>query len=1808
MGCLWKKLTALFCILALVISAVPASADTGSGRSLGDMNGDGRITAVDALLVLRSISDPTEDQFRIGNVNGDDELNVTDALWVLQVAAGQKDGFPQRQESERQSIGARADTTVQSWKHQKAFNNGALAKMRLRYAEKQTDNTFYHDPAVTDSNNTVDIKFGYVKFDTDDFPDLSHGIRSAYLSLAPAENAEQYTIDIMEAASGWTEGSRVDTAVAADGSEGMTWYSRPDIGRQIAAMNGTAANQYADADVTEYVKSRAGEEVTFAILSDESNGTKEFTIHTRESGYAPQLIIEPYSNEEIEQMDVEQKKELEYIALTMDKEYHGMEAGSQIPLARRTAYTGSEITWTSASPDIISDSGRIVADFGEKAEVTMTALIHEREKSFTFTLYSNSYTRNKIEISSRQGAKVDGSMFGLFFEDINYAADGGIMAEMIENYSFEFFNSGPAYNYGWSTTGSGASLSIQDTDGLNDNNPHYAVLTVTDPAHGIKNKAYDGIYLNAENSYHVSLYAQTDQPLLVSAEKNGKQYGTAALSETDVTVDCVREGWKKYEGDLHVEETLDAGDFVIRLQAPGTARIDMVSCVSSDAVLGRFRKDLTDKLEEMHPGFLRFPGGCAVEGGATLDTAYRWKDTVGALEQRKLNKSRWQVGDSRYYCQSFNLGFYEYFQLCEYLGAEPVPVVNAGLACMTNSNPEAVPVYKDAGKTIDTATEEDLTDAFMGYVNDILDLIDFANSMDFDGNKWAALRRDMGHEQPFSLNRIGIGNEQWERGGNQWHDRYYWIEHFVHKKDPSMKLMSSAAWYYTGNAIHDNEYQFVYDMLKKNPDFTYAVDEHYYETPDWFYSHMDYYDTYSREANVFLGEVSARWEKKPGDYTICTLENAIAEAAYFTMLERNSDIIKMVSAAPLFCRVGGTKYSQWSPNLIWFDGKRSFETPSYYVQTMYGQNSGDYNYRSDVTGDGEECIYSNTVYDEDEGELIIKVVNASDAPETVRIHIDDSIALAESPRKVITLANEDKRIYNTVEEPEKIAPVTTWEEGDGNTFTREFAANSFTILRVPCAGHGKTGSQYQVAGYTRGTDLIGGSLHLAVSDDYGETFQELNSGEGVLFGKADYAPNWKNGINKNLVSPYLFRLADGGYGIAAEECDAGTTSGKLVLYRSESLTSFDDGVRMEIEGGISDLVCEYQNGNYLLSWTADDGERYEAETDLTSVSEKRRSGTPYTPPDVNLEGAVNALPVSSGEYRTIRNAWSKIKNTGVDPVEPVYADAQFSEKNLPRVTARYSDGSTAQLPVDWELSGVNFREPGTYTVSGEVSPAAYQPIPNKADPEVLLYRGTYYFISTDDTNSGAETWQRKLLMRSSDTLEGLADAEDVEIFHDPGNVMLWAPELHEVDGTLCIFYAAMTDGETKTPQSHVMELTGPDPMNPDDWSDPMKILDQNGNDLVRPSDGISLDMTCFALDGKNYVAWSKGVSGGSARIELAEYDPETKRLASEIVEITAPYYGWERSEGRVDEGPFVIEHDGRVFMTFAGNKTNRTYCVGLLELTEKTDPLRADSWKKYSVPVLGTAHDPYQPGPGHGSFTVNQYGDAVFVYHWGTSGIGRTTQMRTVHWNADGLPVLYLDADDEILPEYQNVTMELHVTEPSDYVPPERPKEKKKIDLARYVCTDWASRWNTSPECACDGLLPTVWNGARNGTYYVSYLVFDAGEGKKFDLARIDTYGSTNKDNVIYFGTDNDRIVRENPTVADGSGADLSQNEFGAFADLYDAARLASTGYTMKTVDGTDYAYSRETVSGQYRYLIAVGTAWTATNVNEIEAYGEIVS
>lgn len=1159
-----------------------------------------------------------------------------------------------------------ADTSVHSWRAQKLFNNGAADKLKLRYAPAQTDNSFFHDPTVQNATDSTDIKMAYIKFDPKKFTDLSHGIKYASLRLASEADISAFSMDIYSASGDWIEGTGSDTTEAADGSNGMTWYSRPELGRLLATAQGKETGIYTDIDVTDYVIEAGSSPVTFAVLSNQSNTSEnELTIGSRESGLSPKLAILPYSDAEIEAASRELKEEIDFTALNIPLGYYNISVGGSVSLPTQGIYSGSEIIWRSSKEGILDSDGIVGVDFDGFAQVTLTAELCGREKEFTVMLNAGEYHDYEVNVSAEKGADIDSSMFGLFFEDINYAADGGIMAEMLENRSFEFFNSASAYDYGWSTVGTGVSFTVNDNYPLNDNNIHCLAITAEDVSGGVKNKAYDGIYMEKDQQYNVSLYLNRagsyDGDISVSVEKDGATYGDVILAESSDSVpDCVADGWVKYSGVITPTHDIDGGDFVLRLTQPGTVLIDMVSCASSDAVRGLFRRDIFETLSEMNPGFVRFPGGCAVEGGSTLATAYRWKETVGPVEQRKLNKSRWQSGNSRYYCQSFNLGFYEYFIMCEELGAKPLPVVNAGLACMVNSNPEAVPVYKDSSKTWSTASENDLSDEFMAYVNDIIDLIDFANGTDFD-NEWAALRRSMGHEKPFNLEMIGVGNEQWERGGNQWHDRYYWIEHFVHKKDPDIKLISSAAWYHTGNPIHTAEYAFLRERLAENPGFTFAADEHYYETPNWFYGNMDYYDKYPRDVNVFLGEVSARWDKIPGDYTICTLENALAEAAYFTMLERNSDIVKMVSAAPLLCRVGGTKYSQWSPNLVWFGGKGVFQTPSFYVQSMYGQNTGDFSYKSTLLchADEETAVFENVSYDAESGDLIIKLVNSSAEEKNVSFNIDESIPLTSDRAKVITLSSDSNLDYNSLDEPEKVSPAVTYEGGFGHEFSYDAPANSFTIIRIGRSGEPEINtpetSRYLmvhfVEGAPDGSRLDEEQIYFSVSDD-GNSWKMLNNMEPVLRSSLG---------SGGLRDPHIIRSYDGTkfYLVAtdlsiirqpswADAQQRGSRS--IMVWESDDLINWSEQRMCEIAlptagcAWAPESVYDEERAQYMLFWsslTSDNG--YDYHRVYRCFTKDFKS---FTAPELYIDNGYSTIDVTikkigSRYYRLSKNEDTK---------------------------------------------------------------------------------------------------------------------------------------------------------------------------------------------------------------------------------------------------------------------------------------------------------------------------------------------------------------------------------------------------------------------------------------------------------------------------------------------------------------------------------------------------------------------------------------
>ncbi len=629
----------------------------------------------------------------------------------------------------------------------------------------------------------------------------------------------------------------------------------------------------------------------------------------------------------------------------------------------------------------------------------------------------------KLIVSDQKGTDIRKGMMGLFFEDINYGADGGLYAEMLENRSFEFVRAtgtNDAYvteyngGYAWSRYPAETpfvSMEYRTENPLSAVNPHYLHFHSVRPELGFINKAYDGIFMKPDIGYTVSLYMNAGcyrGDITVFIAQDGADLLTAKLSGEDISQrNPASSSWKKYSLTIKSAYPILSGTFGIRLSMPGEIDFDCISMMPEDAVCGVFRKDLAEMLKDLQPGFLRFPGGCIIEGN-NLNNRYRWKQSVGEIPERKANWNRWAVHENKLsnnyngvfseYNQTLGLGYYEYFLLCEYLGAKAVPVVNVGLACQYQSS-----------ELVETSDP-----AFQEYVQDALDLVEFCNGA--VTTTWGSLRAKMGHQEPFHLEFLGIGNEQWETERVNFFERYRLFETAIHRNYPEIKLIGSA-----GPDVHTPRYKaawnFYRDEMSRNPKFTYAVDEHYYMPPKWFLDNTGFYDQYPRDVKVFSGEYAAHPERLCGIASANTLEGALAEAAFLTGVERNADVVFMASYAPLLARIG---YVQWAPDMIWFDSETVFGTPSYYVQKMYSVNMGQYTLKTESIGLPER-FYSSVSYDETKKELILKLVNATPEPLQLTFEFPGSQPAAG---EVTLLGGPDIKAYNTIGQPFKAAAHT----------------------------------------------------------------------------------------------------------------------------------------------------------------------------------------------------------------------------------------------------------------------------------------------------------------------------------------------------------------------------------------------------------------------------------------------------------------------------------------------------------------------------------------------------------------------------------------------------------------------------------------------------------------------------------------------------------------------------------------------------------------------------------------------------------------
>lgn len=702
---------------------------------------------------------------------------------------------------------------------------------------------------------------------------------------------------------------------------------------------------------------------------------------------------------------------------------------------------GFGLSWKSLSPEYISDDGTLVSrpETGEATANLQMKLTYKGEEhmfEIPAVIAGKDQADYIFNVENKKDNDIQKTMWGLFFEDISRAVDGGLYAEMLYNRSFENMRTISGYaeeayekepGFRW-LSADGKMTYLQD-EPLNENNKTYLHFTGT----SFENQAYDGIYLEDGKEYNVSLYAKSDSykgGVTVSViDEKGKVKAEGKVTES------VNGEWTKYSCTIKAKSDTRGARFIVTLDNEAAVDFDMISMMPADALFGVFRNDLVDMLKEMKPGFMRFPGGCIVEGYNEANH-YRWKDSVGAVEERKENLNRWAIDqwqdEKKRYNQSYGIGYYEYMLLCEYLECEAVPVLPVGIGCQYQAG-DTIPIYEADGFTY--------SEGFKELLDDAVDLIDFANSVDFDNNEWARLRRDMGHAEPFNLTMVAIGNEQWETDKVNFFERYTEFEKYVHAVYPEIKLLGTAGPAAGGDGF-DRAWEFVRNGEPTNgaEDFSYAVDEHYYCEPDWFLNNVHRYDDYDRKVKVFAGEYASR----VGD-DANTLHTALTEAAYMTGLERNSDVVYMCSYAPLFARVG---WENWGPNLIWFDEADVYGTPDYYEQLMYSRNRGDYTLENTLESLKTDELYSTAAYDEKSGEIIVKLVNVTDIPMNVKLNFDGFETAGTA--KEIKLTHDDIYAKNSIENPENCVPEESkikLSGGDIYTLT----GNSFVVLRVQTA-------------------------------------------------------------------------------------------------------------------------------------------------------------------------------------------------------------------------------------------------------------------------------------------------------------------------------------------------------------------------------------------------------------------------------------------------------------------------------------------------------------------------------------------------------------------------------------------------------------------------------------------------------------------------------------------------------------------------------------------------------------------------------------
>ncbi len=626
------------------------------------------------------------------------------------------------------------------------------------------------------------------------------------------------------------------------------------------------------------------------------------------------------------------------------------------------------------------------------------------------------------------GKPISPDLFGIFFEDLNSAADGGLYAELVQNRSFEYqATEQPDWNNltTWELvmrSGGKGKVWIDAAFLIHPNNPHYAVVEIEEAGDGVGliNPGFDGMVIQAGEKYHLSFLGRLlyvgnrwsasgnsdpgSMPVVVQLESKD---GTA-LGEASFDVCCQK--WERHAATITATASDPAARLVVLAKVKGAILLDDVSLFPEKTFRSRangLRADLAQAIADLKPRFMRFPGGCLVHGNG-LGNMYRWKDTIGPIEQRRQQANLWG------YHQSVGLGYFEYFQFCEDIGAKPLPVVAAGVCC------------QNSGRTGGAGQEALPLEQMPEYIQEVLDLIEWANGP--ADSPWGAKRAAAGHPASFNLEYLGVGNE--DHITPAFRERFEMIYEAVKMKHPEITVIGTSGPFHSG-PDYDKGWK-IADELKIP-----MVDEHYYEKREWFLGNLDFYDGYDRnKSKVYLGEYAVHDEERRS-----TLRSAIAEAAYLTGLERNGDIVSMASYAPLLGKIGCT---QWKPDLIYFTNTQVHPTISYYVQQMFSLNAGDTWLPASVSDQKDLAV--SVVRDSKSGDLICKLVNYGTSSKSLKVELSGATNLAADATRTVLAG--DPLAVNDPEAAQPVLPQTS-AISIGSAFDYEAPANSLTVIRIP---------------------------------------------------------------------------------------------------------------------------------------------------------------------------------------------------------------------------------------------------------------------------------------------------------------------------------------------------------------------------------------------------------------------------------------------------------------------------------------------------------------------------------------------------------------------------------------------------------------------------------------------------------------------------------------------------------------------------------------------------------------------------------------